>query len=123
MEMYTATDTNSNYLLLIVRYAFYLFLVLTPTVEVKLILNVYDMSFHMYLLFIGKSMPRRKDDLAPIIDEEDFTELHDPVSVSTLPVTTEHSTLLPYSSYSQVSSNLTISSALLYYIYSVSLST
>ena len=50
-------------------------------------------------------MPRRNDDLEPIIDEAeftDFTELQDPVSVLTLPVTTEHSTLLPYSSYSPV---------------------
>ncbi|XP_063694585.1 proton-coupled zinc antiporter SLC30A2-like isoform X2 [Bolinopsis microptera] len=48
-------------------------------------------------------MPRRNDDLEPIIDDAeftDFTELRDPVSVTTLPVTTEHSTLLPYSSYS-----------------------
>lgn len=53
-------------------------------------------------------MPRRKEDLTPILDEAEFTELQDPVSVSTLPVTTEHSTLLPFSSYNQVSACFTI---------------
>jgi len=42
-------------------------------------------------------MPHRRDDLDPIIDDSEFAELHEHLTVTTLPSSTEHSTLLPYS--------------------------
>ena len=47
-------------------------------------------------------MPHRREDLELIINDSELTELHEPLTVTTLPASSEHSTLLPYT-YAAVS--------------------